>query len=67
MIEEENKVYNKITIPTRLYKIDVSGLKVNPFEKSNKERKINSIVLFIKKKLIELVKKTLYIRKNIDD
>jgi hypothetical protein len=24
-------------------------------------------VLFIKKKLIELVKKTLYIRKNIDD
>lgn len=53
MIEEENKVYNKITIPTRLYKIDVSGLEVNPFEKSNKERKINSIVFTLKKKLIE--------------
>ena len=59
MIEEENKQYNKIIIPTRLYKIDVSGLKVNPFEKSNKERKINSIALFIKKKVNWIGKKTI--------
>lgn len=48
-MEEENKLYNNITIPTRLYKIDVSGLNVNPFEKSNKDIKINNIALLIKK------------------
>ena len=31
----ENMLYNKIVIAIRLYKIEVSGPKVNPFEKKS--------------------------------